>query len=544
MFSQVNSSLPSAKYTISIVTTAIVVTTISLSCSLFVAFKLVKNESLKAELEFVSGVAAELVLHGDKSSEQITAVFESLHNSGLAPCSEQSMALMRSLALRFSEIQLVGFRIKEGIACSSMGLHKKPLPLEVPDFVWQKDMDIYRLHEFYSIAPGLKMTVAEKYDYVVAVLPDTSVDIMLTQTDLALGIYGAAAGMALTGRGSVDATWMRHLGAANYVGFSDGRNIVALQRSPRNDFIAYAAVPIDRLYSRMGRLAYLFVPVCLIVCALFIVALTHMAKRYRSPKASLHGALKKNELFVVYQPIVDLRTRRWVGAEALVRWRRADGTLVGPDFFIPIAEEHRLIQKITKRVISIVFRDAPDLLRLDPDFHVSINLSSADLQSEDLAAELQKELHITGLPPSFLHLEATERGFVNTTTGRKVIRDIRAMGVAVAIDDFGTGYSSLSYLEAFELDYLKIDKAFISAFVNEQGEINPDSQMTLHIIDIAKSMQLGIIAEGVEREVQAAELTRRGVEFAQGWLFGKPMSIGEVIVNLVGFQSQEKIARN
>ena len=536
MFKKVSKRIFLGKLSVSVVATAVIVTVISIAGSMLVAFQLVASESLKSELDFVSDVTSELIRHGDKVSTQLNDAFEALHHSTFLPCSDESIALMRSLALRSSQIQMIGFSQHKQVICSSMGLHKQNVFLGDADFYWQSGIQIHRSHEFPTLAAGLKLIVAQRYGYMIAVLPELPIDIMLTQGDLSLGIYGIKAGQILTGRGTFSSAWMPKLRGADHVAFSDGENIVALRRSDRNDFIAYTAIPVTHLNGRLGRIAFLFIPLCLIASVFFSIVLTLLAIHYLSAKSSLYGALKRNELFVLYQPIVDLHTRRWVGAEALVRWRRADGSLVGPEVFIPLAEEHRIIQKITQRVISLVFRDAPDFLRIAPNFHISINLSSADLQSENLVAQLQGELQRASLPAQFLHLEATERGFVNTASGRKVIHDLRALGIAVAIDDFGTGYSSLSYLEAFELDYLKIDKSFISVFVNEQGEINPDSQMTSHIIDIAKSLQLQMIAEGVENENQAAQLHRRGVQFAQGWLFGKPMSAAEAITRLMGFR--------
>jgi sensor c-di-GMP phosphodiesterase-like protein len=256
-------------------------------------------------------------------------------------------------------------------------------------------------------------------------------------------------------------------------------------------------------------------------------------RRQFSPKSALLAGLRNNEFFMEYQPIIDLQTGTWVGVEALARWRRADGTMVRPDFFIPVAEEYQLIQQVTERVLMLVMREMPEMLRIDPHFYISINLSSADVQSEAFVAQLRDGLRNAGLRPANLHVEATERGFLNTDVGRRVIRDIRAMGVQVAIDDFGTGYSSLSYLETFDLDYLKIDKSF----VDTMGMNAVTSQVALHIIGIAKSLGLQMIAEGVESEAQAQCLRFHGVQYAQGWLFGKPMSSGDIVRNLIAFKS-------
>ena len=186
---------------------------------------------------------------------------------------------------------------------------------------------------------------------------------------------------------------------------------------------------------------------------------------------------------------------------------------------------------------EIVAADLPALLAIDPDFYVAINLSGPDLLTTNTVQMLRTVIRTSHARPSNLHVEATERGFLKADQARWMIELIRSLGIAVSIDDFGTGYSSLSCLQTLDLDALKIDKAFVDTI----GTDGATSQVVPHIIEMAHSLELAIVAEGIETAAQADFLRRRGVRFGQGWLFGKPMNIASLSASL---HEQRRVERS
>ena len=280
------------------------------------------------------------------------------------------------------------------------------------------------------------------------------------------------------------------------------------------------SAPESYVVNHVRQFAYFFIPLGLLSAAILVWAVTRISRIHLSLPSVFRGAARRKEFFVEYQPIVELSTGEWVGAEALVRWQRS-GRIVRPDNFIPIAEESGVISHITACVTEIVAADLPALLIIDPHFLVAINLSAQDLQSMQTVELLKSMLKRSPIQPGNIKVEATERGFLQGAEARDVLASIRALGIEVAIDDFGTGYSSLSCLQTLGLDALKIDKSFVDTI----GTDGATSQVVSHIIHMAHSLNLIIMAEGVETEAQAQFLREGRVQLAQGWLFGKPMGL-------------------
>ncbi|MGH8224045.1 MAG: EAL domain-containing protein [Woeseiaceae bacterium] len=272
----------------------------------------------------------------------------------------------------------------------------------------------------------------------------------------------------------------------------------------------------DRYLPKMATAASL----ALLLITSWIYVVYRYSRRRLSLGAELREAIPANRLLVYYQPIIELAGGRCVGAEALVRWKREGGNLIGPEIFIPVAEEAGLLPEITRSVLRNVVADLGELLREDHELHINVNLSRQDLECAALPQMLGEELSVGDVSPSSINLEITERALVDSDDARRLIRELRRRGHRVAIDDFGTGYSSLSYLESFEIDTLKIDKSFVDSIETEAFHGNVIS----HVIEMAHSLRLNTVAEGIEYAHQAQWLREHGVVHGQGFLYSRPLS--------------------
>jgi diguanylate cyclase (GGDEF)-like protein/PAS domain S-box-containing protein len=238
-------------------------------------------------------------------------------------------------------------------------------------------------------------------------------------------------------------------------------------------------------------------------------------------RLGLRRALERDELVLHYQPQVDLASGRIVGAEALLRWNNAESGLLLPAAFIPTAEDSGLIVPIGDWVLREACRQAAAWRRLGlPDLVMAVNVSATQFRRGDLEQSVIKALAESGLPPRLLELELTESILIQDTDKMlDTVRRLKAHGVTLSIDDFGTGYSSLSYLKRFNVDKVKIDRSFVSDALS-----NPhDASIVRAIIQMARSLNLKTIAEGVEHEHLITFLRLQHCDEAQGYHFGRPM---------------------
>lgn len=241
----------------------------------------------------------------------------------------------------------------------------------------------------------------------------------------------------------------------------------------------------------------------------------------------LRTALKDDELYIEYQPIILLSTGKIVGAEALVRWRHPSRGFVGPDVFIPLAEKSGLIVDIGAWVLERACRDIADLQRkYSPDFRVAVNVSTVQLKRDDFHERVKTVLAEVPFSPNSLELEITESELLSDSPEfDNAVTQLKAMGISLAIDDFGTGYSNLGYVQKIKVAKLKIDRSFVHGI-----ETNSDNQAIVRAVhNIAEGLVMSTVAEGVEYQCELDILKALGITHGQGYLWSRPISIKSLI---------------
>jgi EAL domain-containing protein (putative c-di-GMP-specific phosphodiesterase class I) len=239
-------------------------------------------------------------------------------------------------------------------------------------------------------------------------------------------------------------------------------------------------------------------------------------------ESSLHRALDRGELALFYQPVVAIDGEpEVVAVEALLRWWHPERGLVGPDQFIPVAEVSGLIIPIGGWVLEEAGRQLREWWadRSGRPASVEVNLSARQVDHPSLLPTVERVLETTGLPPRAFTLELTESALMkDAVAAHHVLESLKALGVVLAIDDFGTGYSSLGYLQRFPLDILKVDKSFVDGLGHDHG-----TEIVAAVVNLAHALGLEVVAEGVETPAQLEALRELGCDFAQGYLFSRPM---------------------
>ena len=473
-------------------------------------------------------VSIGLLKRTEEISIQIDRAFETLDKAATVnPCGPANLKLMREVALGAMRLQLVGYAPDGKLLCSSYGRHDPPIDLGPRSYLSSLGFELRTGRQLpFAGDTRFLLSTLKRSGYTVAVLPQLNNDFMSDKPAYGVGVYGASSRKPLYTSGVLQEAWLNLLPVeATSARAIDRELLVFVRRSERYDYAAYVALSLSDMHEDWRYYAAILVPLGVGTGLAMAVLLVALLRNRRSLNHQLRSALqRKDGLFLHFQPIVDLASGRWVGAEALLRWRQPDGSLVPPDTFIPMAERTGQIRKLSARMMELLERDVVPLWRAFPEFYISINLSAQDLADPQAVADLQALIQRAGVKPQQVMAEITERVLVHEETSRRHLALLRKSGVRVAIDDFGTGYCGLAYLTSLELDCLKIDKVFVDTI----GTDAATRHVVGHIIEIGKSLELNMIAEGVETGAHADYLRQQGVPCAQGWFYARPMPCAEL----------------
>jgi len=484
-----------------------------------VALHFAWDDAVSQQKTYLRILAVTTVKRWELMYEESTALLAQLASDPSPHCSEAHIGKLREAMQREDHVREIGVFAEGRVSCLSSG--RPESPQAVPPPAWQLSEGVGILPVAVSQDTGtaqhitltfrdhtLVMDQTHVLEHLRSIDPDASLVLFHADSDQPLAVFGDPSIRDLRSRVSETDV------------FYDGLRFAVSVRSVTYPIVAVVGGPSgtveQRWYEEALKLGVLAVLAGGAVAALIVF----VAWRRMSPQGEIRHAVKARQIAAVYQPVIELATGRCVGAEALARWHRSDGTVVLPRAFIPFAEENGLISLITDQMIGHVIKDMGALLRRRRDFHVAINIAPQELENDRIVGVLQRAVEQSRLEPRQIVLEATERSLMNAETASVVIGRLRAAGYTISIDDFGTGYSSLSYLQRFDLDNLKIDRLFVEAI----GADAATSGVVPHIIDMARTLKLTMIAEGVETEEQARFLRNSGVPYAQGWHFAKPMA--------------------
>ncbi|WAC46455.1 EAL domain-containing protein [Pseudomonas sp. SL4(2022)] len=281
-----------------------------------------------------------------------------------------------------------------------------------------------------------------------------------------------------------------------------------------NGLLAVASTPVSQYLQALLTFSAVFL---VLAWALLKTTLKLHAKYFSLP-AKLRHAINTDKLEIRYQPIVDMNTKQWVGAEALLRCT-LNGQNIGPNVLIPMAQRAGLMRQLTRRVCTRVAEDHTSLMWACKDFYISINLSAEDVLDESFPEFTKSLFAHYQVPSSRIVFEITEESLNDKAKAIVQLNKLREQGHKIAIDDFGTGYSSMSHLDTLPADILKIDRSFITP-----DKLKYHNGIWWHIISMARVQGLTVIAEGIETDDQADILSYAGVNIAQGWLYSKDLS--------------------
>jgi sensor c-di-GMP phosphodiesterase-like protein len=478
------------------------------------------QSALRAEHERLAVFSEKVIERTNLTINEAKRTLQTFTPLPFVPCSKEHIAKMRQMTVNTSAIEEIGYFEHRVLKCTSWGQTESYINQVKSDYITADGTEIsYLMHPNVSGADPMMAIQFGAHNALIN--PARFADILAEHT-VHLVLKPARGPIVAESGVAIRETLIDEILASPA---SDETEDYYHASVAKDGWIAIAITDKEQVQAEVRAKQLWMLPLGTFISVFIVLLIVRQSRQRMSPRAELQLAVKKKEFIVHYQPIIDLNTGHCVGAEALVRWRRPDGKIVRPDLFIPLAEDTGLILPITDQVIQTVIAELKDMLTANRALHVAINLSAEDVKTGRVLDVIASELRGADVLPEQIWLEATERGFMDITSARSTLGKARAMGYWAALDDFGTGYSSLQYVQGLPVNALKIDKSFI----NTIGTGAVSGSVIGHIINMAKSLNLLIVAEGVEKADQIAYLKDKGVDFVQGWFYAKAMPVDDFI---------------
>ncbi len=468
---------------------------------------------------------------GKESSDVLNAV----NNFPQEPCSGADLAFMKGLVLETRFVRDVG-RIRDNrfICTALLGVIRDPIPISAaPTSTNSSGSRVYRNKPYLlNSSPSSAVLYGS-----AGVFIDDGAFFDIAEFPMRYSIFSID-----RKRGSADLLYGKTLGLspADVLSQRDGTRQGALYSivcSRRPESCQVTSVQIEELQQEHRNVLIALAVFGAFAGISFAAIVFLFVRRQRTLEKQLRRAISRDQLYLVYQPIVDLPGGRLVGAEALVRWKTTTGEQIAPDVFIPLAERGKFIGDITRLVIRRTISEMAPLLQQNPDFHVAINIAASDLTDPAVLQELSTSLARYNLPPSAISLELTERSTGDDTAVHEAISSLRKQGHNVLIDDFGTGYSSLAYLNKLDVDGMKIDRSFTATVGTEAVT----AAIVPQILAMASALELNVVVEGIETETQVRYFSNSTRSlFGQGWYFSRPLSPEDLTRKVVAQTSNQQ----
>jgi sensor c-di-GMP phosphodiesterase-like protein len=463
--------------------------------------------------EEINTSAERAITLADSRVTQVIHALDRLAAQGVDSCRAGDVETMQKTVFATTPIKEIDVVDAEGhTLCSDLELplgERKVLSTETLEGTDGYSLDIVRLSDGRRMV-RLRRAVGRGSLGIAALVPPI---LFLPQVSTHGGPFNAYAHIA-TREGAAIGTIGRH--AADAVG-----RFVAKDGSSRYGFDLEVSTPRAPILAKQAELQRLgLFAASSIVFVMVIFALLLPRRAPGDPIDEMRRALAAGEFVPYYQPIIDIRSGQLCGAEVLVRWRKADGSLVLPGGFIPLAESSGLILDLTRDLMRRVCAEAGPAVGRRPALKISFNVAGKLFGDEAIVSDVRDIFSESPLPLSQIVLELTEREPIESFGDtRQIVAALQELGVRVAIDDVGTGHSGLSYMLKLGVDIIKIDKMFVDAI----GTDRKSTTIVETLIDLAHNMRMDVIAEGVETFEQVTHLRELGIRLAQGYVFAPPL---------------------